>query len=179
MNQPWYIATESFSPQDGEKWKGYVAWSGLVHLDEVVSLDQMLCPTLLPEIKGDFWPHIVNQDFLLNYFVDLEFLLGQVANISKKNILCVVREPSAETAESFDTRFQLVGFDLLETDTATSALVNCGGFPRAFRNDELNSKGLLSSLSRAREVQTSLRAEYPEEHHAQCEVWQVSRAVAL
>jgi len=179
MNQPWYIATESFSPQDGEKWKGYVAWSGLAHLEEVVTLDQMLCPTLLPEIKDNFWPHIVNQDFLLDYFVDLEFLLAQVANVSKKNILCVVKEPDAEIAERLDARFQLVGFDLLDTDTGTSALVNCGGFPRAFRNDELNTKGLLSSLSRAREVQTSLRAEYPEEQHAQCDVWQVSRAVAL
>jgi hypothetical protein len=179
MNQPWYIATEPFSPQDGDKWKRYVAWSGLVHLDEVVSLDQMLCPTLLPEIKDSFWPHIVNQDFFLNYFVDLEFLLAQVANVSRKNILCVVREPGTEVEEGIDARFQLVGFDLLETGTATSALVNCGGFPRAFRNDELNSKGLLSSLSRAREVQSSLRAEYPEEHHAQCDVWRVSRAVAL
>jgi hypothetical protein len=179
MNQPWYIATESFTPNDGEKWKGYVAWSGLAHLEEVVTLDQMLCPTLLPEIKDSFWPHIVNQDFLLNYFVDLDFLLTQVPDVPRKNLLCVVRDPSAEALQIADTRFEIVGFDLLETDTATSALVNCGGFPRAFQNGELNSKGLLSSLSRAREVQLALRAEYPEEHHALCDVWQVSRAVAL
>ena len=179
MNEPWYIATEPFTSRDSEKWQAYVAWSGLAHLDELVTLDQRLCPTLLPKIKSNFWPHIVNQDFLLSYFIDLDFLLAQVHVFPKKNILRVVREPSMEPSENVDARFELVGFDLLETNTATSALVNCGGFPRAFENDELNAKGLLSSLKKAREVQLALRTEYPEERHAKCDVWQISRAVAL
>lgn len=139
----------------------------------------MLCPTVLPEVKDEYWPHIVNEDFLLNYFVDLAFLLRQIAAVPEKNILCVVREPAASARSLVDTRFSLVGFDLVERDSATSALVNCGGFPGAFENDELNAKGLLSSLTRAREVQAALRNEYPQEHHAQCDVWQISRAVAL
>jgi hypothetical protein len=179
MNSQWYIATETFSPRDGDKWAGYVAWSGLAHLDEVVTLDHMLCPTVLPNIEDDFWPHIVNENFLLNYFTDLNFLLTKVENIPEKNLLCVIREPAENVPSSVDARFELIGFDLVETDTATSALVNCGGFPLAFKNDELNSKGLLSSLSRAKEVQNLLRERYPEEHHAKCDVWQVSRRVAL
>jgi hypothetical protein len=50
--QPWFIATEAFTPRDGEAWTKYVSWSGLAHLDEVVSLDPMLCPTVLPERRA-------------------------------------------------------------------------------------------------------------------------------
>ena len=35
----------------------------------------VLCPTVLPEIKGTYWRHVVNEDFMLNYFLDLDFLL--------------------------------------------------------------------------------------------------------
>ena len=70
--QPWFIATQRLTSRDGVAWEKYVAWSGLKHLDEVVSLDPMLCPTLLPDIKDEYWPHIVNEDFMLNFFVDLE-----------------------------------------------------------------------------------------------------------
>jgi hypothetical protein len=179
VTQPWFIATETFTPSDGDNWQRYIAWSGLSHLDEVVSLDCMLCPTVLPEIRDDYWPHIVSQNFLLNYFVDLEFLLTQVASVPRKNLLCVVREPVQSSQSIVDKRFELVGFDLLETETSTSALVNCGGFPRAFQNGELNAKGLLPSLSRALEVQSALSENYPEEHHAQCDVWQIARAVVF
>lgn len=40
----------------------------------------MLCPTVLPEIKNEYWPYIVNEDFMLNFFVDLEFLLKQISS---------------------------------------------------------------------------------------------------
>ena len=59
---PWFIATERFTPAEGEKWDKYVAWSGLKQLDEVVSLDGLLCPKLLHDIKDDYWPHIVNRE---------------------------------------------------------------------------------------------------------------------
>src|SRR5262249_8978200 len=60
--QPWFIATETFTPRS-DAWAKYVAWSGLTQLDEVVSLDPMLCPSVLPDIKPQYWPHIVNEDF--------------------------------------------------------------------------------------------------------------------
>jgi hypothetical protein len=54
---PWFTATQPFTPADGDRWIDYVKWSGLTQLQEVVSLDGMLCPTLLPEIKDEYWPH--------------------------------------------------------------------------------------------------------------------------
>jgi hypothetical protein len=139
----------------------------------------MLCPTLLPEIKDEYWPHIVNEDFLFDYFVDLEFLLKQIEGVRERNVLCVRKEPESEARLVADSRFDFLGYDLIEVAGGISALANCGGFPRAFDNGELSSKGLLRSHARALEVQAALRAEYPEEHHADCHVWEIQRAVAL
>lgn len=175
----WFIATERFTPADGESWKKYVAFSGLVHLDEVVSLDPMLCPTVLPEIKADYWPHIVNEDSMLNFFVDLDFLLEQVSGVKAMNLLCVCRNPPIPAAPyEGAVKFELLGYDLVDVQGAASALTNCGGFPDVFENSELSCKGLLTSHARALQVQSDLHARHPDEPHANCHVWAISRRVA-
>jgi hypothetical protein len=90
---PWFIATQPFTPEDGDRWRDYTNWSGLMQLRELVSLDGIRCPTLLPEIQPDYWPHIVQEDFMLHYCLDFDFLMSQVAAIERKNILCVYRNP--------------------------------------------------------------------------------------
>ena len=178
--QPWFVAIERFTSRSVEAWAKYVAWSGLKHLDEVVSLDPMLCPTLLPEIKDDYWPYIVNEDFMLNFFVDLEFLLKQISGIREKNLLCVYRNPpSPPPPYRGSSNFEFLGYDVVDVHASASALTNCGGYPDVFANSELTSKGLLASYDRAFQVRAELRAKHPEEHHADCHVWAISRAVAL
>ena len=175
--QPWYIATETFTPRRDEAWKRYVAWSGLTQLDEVLSLDPILCPTLLPDIRQDYWPHIVNEDFMLNFFVDLEFLLAQAPGAIERNLLCVYRNPPDRRPRcDGPVDFEFLGYDLVDVQASASALTNCGGFPDVFDNAELSSKGLLTSYARARQVQSDLRARYPEESHANCYIWAISRA---
>src|SRR5258706_2093038 len=128
--QPWFIATETFRPDRGDAWAKYIEWSGLSQLDEVVSLDGMLCPTVLRDTRDEYWPHIVNEDFLLRYFTDLDFLLMQIRDISNFNLLQVVRNPPAGfEPHSGRVAFEFLGYDLVETETFTSALTNCGGFP--------------------------------------------------
>ena len=87
---PWFIATERFGPWDGQAWIKYVKWSGLEQLEELVSLDSTLCDTVLPDIKGEYWPYIVNQDYMLHFFVDLKFLLAETSHIEKKNCIPVI-----------------------------------------------------------------------------------------
>ena len=177
---PWFIITKPFTCHDGEAWDKYVAWSGLGHLDEVVTLDPMLCPTLLPEIRSEYWPHIVNEDFMLNFFVDLRFLLEQVPDRGPSNLLCVYRNPANPPApDENPVGFELLGYDLVDVEGSASALSNCGGFPDVFSNAELSSKGLLTSHARALQVQADLRSRHPAEHHANCHVWAISRAVTL
>jgi hypothetical protein len=178
--QPWFIATERFASGNKEAWEKYIAWSGLGHLDEVVSLDPMLCPTVLPKIKDEYWPYIVNEDFMLNFFVDLEFLLKQVPDIRGRNLLCVYRNPESPPPPCEGAvKFDFLGYDLVDVTGGASALTNCGGFPDVFANNELSPKGLLTSHARAMQVQAELRANHPGEHHADCHVWAISRAVAL
>lgn len=180
---PWYIATERFSPDSGGAWDKFVDWSGLDHLDEVVSLDPMLSPSLFhhDSIPDDHWPHIVNEDYLLDFFVDLPFLLAQVDAIGGRddcNLLAVYRNPeshpSAPPADG-DLRFEFLGYDLVDTYRSASALTNCGGFPEAFDGRELNPFGLLPSFERAVAVRASLREAYPDEAHADCHLWAIFR----
>ena len=137
----------------------------------------VLCPTLLPDIKDEYWPHIVNEDFMLNFFVDLEFLLNRISGVRERNLLCVYRNP--ESPPPLHKNFEFLGYDLVDVHGSASALTNCGGFLDVFDNKELSSKGLLTLHSRAFQVQADLRAKHPEEHHADCHVWAISRAVAL
>ena len=151
--EPWFIATQKFGPLKGASWTNYISWSGLTQLEEVVSLDPMLCETVLPEIKPDYWSHIVNEDFMLNFFTDLEFLLKEAAAIPEKNLLCVYRNPPKDpAANDLLISFEFLGYDLVDIMSSASALTNCGGFPHAFRNAELTRKGLLATRKRAFEV---------------------------
>jgi hypothetical protein len=177
--QPWYIATETFTSRRGEAWTKYVDWSGLTQLDEVVTLDPMLCPTVLPELKNEYWPHIVNEDFMLNFFVDLDFLLDEASGIHDRNLLCVYRNPPGPPPPyAGPVSFEFLGYDLVDVEASASALTNCGGFPDVFDNRELSSKGLLTSHARALQVQSDLRRKHPQEHHADCHVWAIFRIVA-
>ena len=171
---PRYIATEPFTPDD-PAWNKYIEWSGLTHLKELVSLDPILCPSALKELKPDYWPHIVNEDFMLDYFVDFEYLYHAVENIPHKNVLCVFRNPLQKPVPPSVAKFEFLGYDLVDVENSASALSNCGGFPDVFANSELSHVGLLPELSRASEVQALLRSTHPEEFHANCHLWAVFR----
>ncbi|ANT52305.1 hypothetical protein [Mesorhizobium amorphae] len=171
-----YIAVEKFGPSGGIGWKKYVEWSGLTQLTEVVTLDGMLCHFALPETKDTHWPHIVHEDNMLNFFVDLDFLLSELDDTINLNILGVIRRPSADVSLLDWDGFVFLGYDLMDKDVGNSALTNCGGFPEAFANSELSSVGLISNFERAVEIQRALRTKYyPPEHHADCDLWAIFR----
>lgn len=176
---PWFIATEAFTLTDENRWADYVKWSGLTQLQELVTLDGMLCPTLLPEIQDEYWPHIVQEEFMLNFFLDFEYLMTQVATTEKKNVLCVFRNPLERPEAPSVASFRFLGYDLMDVQHTASALTNCGGFPDVFANAELTAEGLLPELGRAREVQAKLRSQYPDERHVDCHVWAIFKAIEL
>lgn len=175
---PWFIATQPFTPRDSEAWKRYLDFSGLTQLEEVVSLDAILCPPLLREIQDDYWPHIVNENFMLHFFLDFDFLAAQVAGVAGKNMLCVYRNPDAPPSPPSiaGSEFEeFMGYDLVDVESQISALTNCGGFPEVFANSELSPAGLLRDFDRALEVQQRLRVFYPDEPHANCHRWAIFR----
>jgi hypothetical protein len=174
MITPWYIAVEPFSPSWGDGWSKYVKWSKLTQLEEIVSLDSSLCPCVIKKLEDEDWNHNVQEDYLIDFFRDLEYLQTRIIGIERVCILAAVRNPQTECKDAFSNpQFRFKGYDLV--GMGMSALTNCGGFPLAFRNEELSSVGLVSALPRAREIQASLLEHYPNEHHANCDVWALWR----
>jgi hypothetical protein len=174
MIVPWYTAVEPFDPTFGQAWTNYVQWSGLSQLTDVVSLDSSLCPSVIRELEAEDWEPNVHEDGMIGFFRDLDYLLRRVASVARVNILAVVHEPSQECKDAFpDPRFRFAGYDLI--GSGMSVLTNCGGFPRAFRNEELSHNGLVSMLARAKEIQAALREHDPDAEHTDCDVWALWR----
>jgi hypothetical protein len=176
MVKPLFIATRRFDPSDGEKWQKYIEWSKISGLSEVVSLDGMLCPHLVKEFLDEDWRHIVCEDFRLDYFYDLDYLVRRIDGIPRRNLLGLYRNLENHIDEApAPGAFEFVGYDLIEEQTQISALSNCGGFPDVFRNDELNQFALIGSFNRAHEIRATLAERHPEEPHAQCELYAIWR----
>ena len=174
LSGPLYIVTKRFTPNRGEEWTRYVVWSGLHQLREVVSLDSMLCPPVVKEIVADDWPYIVNQDFMTQYFRDLNYLLRRVGDLQNRSLLCLFQNPDSQPelpATEFDFIFE--GYDVIDIHGDVSALTNCGGFPEVFSNDELTEHGLLESLERANQVKRKLAEQYVGQ--ARSHVWGLYR----
>jgi hypothetical protein len=161
--QPLFVAKRPFDWSAGDRWGRYVAWSGLTQLREVVSLDTMLCPSVPEELTAADWDYDVQADYQVFYFRSLDHLLKRVSAEGRLNILAVLQNPTvADLAVVTLPGFAFAGFDLVDVHGDVSALTNCGGFKGVFANAELSELGLLTNLSRAQEVQVSLRVQHPE-----------------
>ena len=173
---PVFVANRKFDAAAGARWARYLDWSGLHQLQEVVSLDTVLCPTVPEQLKAEDWEHNVQADYQISYFRSLEYLRKRVAGEPGLNVLAVLQNPSPADVESVQLPgFRFLGFDLLDIHGDISALSNCGGFEDVFAGSELSEHGLLPELPRAYEVRLGLSTAYPDESHARCDVWAIWR----
>lgn len=174
---PIFIATAPFDPSTGDTWAQYMQWAKIPQLTEVVGLDCLLCGRILDALNDEDWKHVIPEGYGFGYFADLDYLLARVADVPRKNILGLYRNPTEhiDTAPGGERRFAFLGYDLIEDATLISALTNCGGFPESFSNGELNQYGLLPAFARASQVKDSLRRHYPLEPHADCELYAIWR----
>lgn len=169
-----FTAVQRFDPSCGEEWERYVEWSKLTHLREVISLDNILCENIFLQLTTEDWNHNVQEDYKIHLFWDLDYVVERTAGNDRVNVLGAWQNPTMEDVKSFaDPRFTFCGFDVVDVCCDVSALLNCGGFDLVFAPTELSECGLLTDHARALEVQQSLRREYPEEHHASCDVWAI------
>lgn len=173
MNEVWYIAVEKFGP--GHKaWEGYVQWANLPQLRELVCLDVLLCPNVIRELSDEDWDYVTLDDDSAMFFRDRRYLTSRVSEISNKQILAVVKEPSSDQSTRLVDDFEFAGYDLAESG-GVSALTNCGGYPESFDNGELNEFGLLPAYPRARQVQQALYQNNPSDDHADTDLWAIWR----
>ena len=176
---PVFTARRRFGPGDGERWARYVAWSGLIQLRELVSLDTILCPEVPERLTAADWEHNVHADYETSYFRSLPYLLERVAGVSDVNVLAVLKNPAvAGVAAAALPGFDFAGFDVLDVHGDVSALTNCGGFDGVFAPTELTALGLLADLERAEQVRSRLPAAHRGERHARCDVWAIWRMAA-
>jgi hypothetical protein len=175
MERPLFIAKGRFDPSDGEKWRSYCDWANMRGVKEIVSLDSLLCPDIIRDVLDEDWDHNVHENFRLNYFYDVDYLMKRTADVLRKNILGIFRNPEKHIDKSPAPDFNFIGYDLIEDETGISALTNCGGFPNSFSNEELNQFGLLTVFRRAADVRQDLKKNNPEEDHANCELYAIWR----
>lgn len=168
----WFIAVEKFDPSD-EGWKKFVEWSGLVQLSEVIGLDSLLCPGVIKEASKEDWDHMVAGAFGGFYFRDRAYLADRTKSINNKHLLAVVLEPDSDEQPRKIQGGHFLGYDLIDSVSGVSALTNCGGSPESFDNQELNEYGLISEYPRAKQIQTALLINNPDEPHADTEFWAI------
>ena len=142
----WYIAVEKFDPSKGDKWRSYIQWSSLKQLNRVLSLDGILNPPIINELNREDWNHNIQENFVIYFFRDIEYLIKRLLEDENFNIYAVIRSPENEVSNFVpDERFSFVGYDLVDKKGGISVLTNCGGFPNAFHNFELSGDGLLKN----------------------------------
>lgn len=172
----WFVAVERFEPDYTERWVNYVEFARLPQCTEVVSLDNMLCPSIINELNEEDWQHNIHEHFRTKFFRNLDYLCQRVKGYPNVNILSVVFEPQCDMKHSLaDNRFTFYGYDLIEEGSGISAINNCGGFEKAFTNAEVSSYGLIENYERAKEIQQQLLVHYPDEIHAYCDLWAIWR----
>ena len=170
-----FAAHERFGPSCGESWISYIQWSGFHHISELVSTDEMLCPSVLGELIDEDWHHNIHADFKTYFFRDFEYLKRRIDfDPARHNLLSIIERPDSSTRA--DGGFEFCGYDILDSYDSVSVLTNCGGFPEIFEASEVNRYGLLDDFSRALDIAAKLReAEAEDPHCADCRVWSLRR----
>lgn len=160
-------------------WNQYKEWSGIHHLEELVSLDGMLNEFLVePDYDNeDDWNFIhISENLQTGFFTELDFVFKRLSKTENYNLLAVVIEPAEPCEKIILPDYEFIGYDLLDQDFSISALTNCGGyFNETFLPSELNKKGLLNNYNKAYYIKEQLFKNNPEEHHADTNVIAVWR----
>ena len=170
-----YKAVEKFGPYNGETWANYTEWSKLFHLEEVISMDPLLCPSVTDYDYEKDSEYIIWEDDGPNGYNSLQYLKEKIieANPTDYRVLAVVKEPFNECEKVQLPNFNFVGYDLIETQGYISALTNCGGFDETFLPADLNKYGLIQTYQKAYTIKEELLKNNPNQEHAECYVWAI------
>ena len=173
-----YTTRARFDKDTGAWWPGYLEWSRLAHLTELVSLDTGLNEVLVERALDSeaYWKEALVIDYHeTGFFQTLDYVLGNTNNKSRYNLLAVVIEPVSDCASIPLDDFDFLGYDLLDQYFDTSALSNCGGFDETFLPQDLNNFGLIDDYEKAFAIKASLKENNPHEEHADTNVIAVWR----
>lgn len=174
----WYTAIAPFTPQyhaEGHSWNDYTAWYGLPHLEEMISLDSLLNPTVVePDFNSsEDWAHIIcDSNWLTGFYDSPEYVLQRI-NSPHYHLLAVVKEPNEPCHQVQLDGFEFIGYDLLDEPYSISTLTNCTGMASTLIPTDFNKRGLLSDYNRAVLTQKEFIELNPNESHARCHLMAV------
>ena len=177
MAQWLFSARQRFTPAH-PGWRSYLEFSGFTHVAEVVTLDSILCADLVETLLEEDWNHNVQADYRLTWFTDVVYLRQRLPwRADQHQILAMAENPTQQ--QPVPPGFEFCGFDILDGYDDISVLTNCGQFlgqGSGFTPADINPRGLLPDLHRARKAAAQLRSAFPDDPHCgRCQVWQVAR----
>ncbi len=117
-----------------------MAWSGLTHLQEVISLDRLLNgSTFKPDNNSqDDWGFIITDGgYITNFYTSPAFVLDKVEGQLCFNFIAAVKEPDEQKNTVLGADFEFVGYELLDKEYGISVLTNCGGFDEIFQPKDI------------------------------------------
>jgi len=72
-----YTLRERLTANPQKRFDDYRAFSGFHHITELVTLDSMMCPDLIDELRTEDWEHNVLADFRTELFRDADYLIPE------------------------------------------------------------------------------------------------------
>lgn len=165
-----FTIIESFSPQDGDRWKSYCEWRGL-NFEAFESIDGILRTNLFTPGTDEDWQHIVNQNFMLHLFTNFDYALKKHKEIGKGDLVGLRFEGHDES----DSRF--LGYDLIDKYCDVSLLTNWGNDVEII-NRSLTPFALISNRKIIEDVQAELfRTNGNDGHVEWCRIVSIYRPI--
>lgn len=176
MSEWLYTIRERLTAQQ-QPFDDYRAFSGFHHIKELVTLDSMMCPDLVDELRTADWDHNVQEDFRTSLFRNADYLLTrQPLDAQKHQLIAGFESPPAQLDAPIG--FAICGHDIMDSYFGNSTLTNCGPIPEVFQPTEVNSFGLIDDRDRAFAIRDTMRALQPDDPHlGNCEVWLLARRI--
>ena len=170
-----YTIRERLTANPQPRLDDYRAFSGFHHITELVTLDLMMCPDLVDELRIEDWEYNVQEDFRTELFRDSSYLLSrQRLDASKHQLIAVLECPPAKFV--VPNGFTICGYDIMDSYFGNSTLTNCGPIPEAFKPTDVNDFGLIDDRDNAFAIRDKMRALQPDDDHlGACEVWLLAR----
>ena len=170
-----YTLRERLTSAMKEQFDGYRDFSGFAHITELVTLDSMMCPDIITDLRDEDWKYNVHENFKTELFRDANYLLKrQPLEASKHQLIAGLECP--DTWCDPPPGFVLCGHDIMDSYFGNSTLTNCGPIPEAFTPADVNSFGLIDKREMAFDIRDRMRELQPDDDHlGECEVWLLAR----